>query len=347
MSIDSNAGAGQPRRGFITNAARATGAAFLSASLTWIGYSALGIDHDLPLPAAIAAEQRDFTSPLAGKLSYYVDPDGAGRPLVLIHSINAGASAYEMRPLFEHYRGVRPVYALDLPGFGLSDRSNRAYSPALYTAAIVDLLQLEIAAEGGVDLVALSLSAEFAARAALDRPDLVRSLALISPTGFSRPGGQNAVERSSSQGTTDRLYRAFSFPLWSQAFYDLLVSRPSLRYFLQRAFVGPVDRGLLEYAYLTTHRPGARYAPLYFVSGKLFSPDIREAVYERLQQPALVLYDRDANIGFNALPGFLENHLNWHTARIAPTLGLPHWEKLPETTRALDTFWEKDVVETR
>ncbi len=319
----------------------------LAAPLAWLGYSALGIDHNLPLPPAIDAEQRDFTSPIAGRLSYYVEPRGSGRPLVLVHSINAGASAYEMRPLFDHYRGKRPVYALDLPGFGLSNRSDRAYSPELYTAAIVDLLQLEIAAEGGVDLVALSLSAEFAAFAALNRSELVRSLALISPTGFSKPGGQNAVERSSRRGTTDQLYRVFSFPLWSQAFYDLLVSRPSLRYFLQRAFVGPVDQGLLDYDYLTTHRPGARYAPLYFVSGKLFSPDIRDTVYERLRQPALVLYDRDANIGFNALPGFLENHLNWHTARITPTLGLPHWEKLAETTRALDTFWEKDVVETR
>ena len=39
------------------------------------------------------------------------------RPLLLLHSINASASAYEVKPLFEHYRQQRPVYAPDLPGF--------------------------------------------------------------------------------------------------------------------------------------------------------------------------------------------------------------------------------------
>ena len=58
------------------------------------------------------------------------------RPLLLLHSINAAASAYEMKPLFEHYSRERPVYALDFPGYGLSDRSARDYTPRLMTDAI-------------------------------------------------------------------------------------------------------------------------------------------------------------------------------------------------------------------
>lgn len=61
----------------------------------------------------------------------YFDPGPDGevdhRPLLLIHSVNAAASAFEVKPLFYYYRGRRPMYALDLPCFGQSDRSDRFY----------------------------------------------------------------------------------------------------------------------------------------------------------------------------------------------------------------------------
>ena len=94
----------------------ATATAALAAVGGWIAYSALLVDHRRPLPEALAAPRRRFASPTAGMLSYYAAREAAGRPLVLIHSVNAAASAYETRPLFDRYRERRPVYALDLTG---------------------------------------------------------------------------------------------------------------------------------------------------------------------------------------------------------------------------------------
>lgn len=151
--------------------AMSAGALFATALAAiggWIGYSALRVNHRRILPDAINAERRTFISPASGMLSYYADRKAAGRPLVLIHSINAAASAYEMKPIFEQYRGIRPVYALDLPGFGFSDQSNRVYSPRLYANAIIDFLQTQVKG-GAADVIALSLGSEFAAMAAKDR----------------------------------------------------------------------------------------------------------------------------------------------------------------------------------
>jgi pimeloyl-ACP methyl ester carboxylesterase len=246
-----------------------------------------------------------------------------------------------MRPLFERFRGQRPVYALDLPGFGFSERSDRVYSPMLYTSALLDLLEA-IRERGEVaDVVALSLGSEFAARAALRRPELVHSLALISPTGLTARAQMNRSERASTNETGDRLYRLFRVPLWSQAFYDLLASRPSIRYFLKMSFVGEPDHDLLDYAYATAHQPGARFAPLAFISGRLFSPDIREAVYERLAIPVLALYDRDAFVRFDMLPNVLERNPNWRSTRLIPSKGLPQFELLDNTASALVTFWQE------
>ena len=89
------------------------------------------------LPKAFDAElHRTDTS--AGEVAYY--RAGTGAPLLLIHSINAAATAYEMKPLFDRFVGERTVYAIDLPGFGFSARSDRDYSIALYTEAIKALL---------------------------------------------------------------------------------------------------------------------------------------------------------------------------------------------------------------
>ena len=82
----------------------------------------------LDLPNALTG-QRVALSSSAGPLSYYRDGPQDAAPLLLIHSVNAAGSAYEMKPIYEHFRSRRAVYAPDLPGFGFSDRSDRAYDP--------------------------------------------------------------------------------------------------------------------------------------------------------------------------------------------------------------------------
>ncbi|MBI1258781.1 MAG: alpha/beta fold hydrolase [Chloroflexi bacterium] len=336
------------RKSPLTTLLQATGAVLASSIGSWIFYSRFGIDHNLPLNDAIEAKHARFRSDACGFLSYYADISAErvdaplAAPLVLIHSINAAGCSFEMRPIFQAYRGMRDVYALDLPGFGFSERADRVYSYDLYKQAILDLLER---IGKPVDVIALSLSSEFAARAALERPELFRSLTMISPSGFNFRDDKRASQAASQRGSSDSLYRAFSFPLWAQSFYDLIATRKSIHYFLQQSFENQVDPDLEAYAYQTTHQPGARYAPLYFVSGKLFSPDIREKVYEKLMLPVLVLFDRDNFVRFDTLPQVVDNHENWHAVRIAPTKGLPQFEKLADVTHALDEFWSKLALE--
>ncbi|AFL73336.1 alpha/beta fold hydrolase [Thiocystis violascens] len=283
------------------------------------------------LADALTAPRFDFVSERAGRIAYYVDAGGEGRPLVLVHSINAAPSSFEMRPLFEQYRGQRPVYSLDLPGFGHSERGARPYTPDLYANALADFLRQVV--QQPADVLALSLSAEFAARAALATPGQVASLVVISPTGFSlRP-----VPSMRSARIT---HKALTIPLVSQGLYDLVASRPSIRYFLGRSFVGDVPAEVIDYAHATSHQPGARHAPLTFLSMQLFTPNATDRLYGKLTDlPVLAIADRDPYITFERLDDFVARHPNWQRIRLAPNLGLPHWERLPETVATLDRFW--------
>ncbi len=306
------------------------------AAAAWIAYSNYFIKHKVALDPAIPAERKEFESSQAGKVSYYVDPNAKGRPLVLVHSVNAAASAYEMHPLFTHFQGKRPVYALDMPGYGFSERAKRAYTPQLFAETLNEFLASEV--KKPADVVALSLSCEFAALAASTAGSLVNSLVFISPTGFRRAAG-TAGGRMARLGSGDRMYGLLNAPLWSRPLFDLIATRPSIRYFLSKSFVGSVPPDMVEYAYATSHQPGAENVPLYFLSGKLFTRDICPSVYEQLDLPVLVVYDRDYFTSFELLPDLLSKKENWRAARIIPSLGLPHFERLEEVTQAMDDFW--------
>lgn len=307
----------------------------LLLALAWGAWSAARVPHRMPLPDALNAERRTFRG-RAGRLSTYVAGEGA--PLLLIHFVNAAASAYEVRPLFQFYRTTRRVYALDLPGYGFSERSERAYTPRLMTDAILDALDL-IARETGaqaVDALALSLSGEFLARAASEHPERFRSVALVAPTGFGA-----REQRYGAPGTSlgsRRARRALEFPVWAQPFYDALVSVPSLRYFLKKTFgsYDAIDPGLLAYCYPTSHQHGARHAPFAFLSGVLFSADI-DWVYESLGVPVWLAYgERDGFTDFGDTRNVAQRP-NWRLQAF-PTGGLPHFEVREAFTSAYDAF---------
>lgn len=259
-------------------------------------------------------------------LSFYEDRSTHGRPLVLLHSVNACASSYEMKPLFEKFRATRPVYALDLPGFGFSDRDARPYTPDLYTQELTDFLARVKDKGDAPDVVALSLTCEFVARVASARKDLVHSLAFISPTGLAKEKHHADIGGPSPM------------PFWGTLAFGVIASRPSIRYFLGKSFVGPVDDGLKEYAYQTSHQRGGARAPIAFLTGKLFTPDI-EDTYARLERPVMVLYDCDGYTNFERLDALVARSPMWTATRISPSLGMPQFERTTETVDALEAFW--------
>ncbi len=288
------------------------------------------------LPPAVSGERFEFPS-RAGPLSVYVA--GAGAPLLLVHSINASASAAEMRPLHEHYRATRTVFSIDLPGYGFSDRSDRDYTPRLMTDAIhavVAQIQLRCG-PAPIDALALSLSSEFLARAATEAPGSYRSLALVSPTGFA---GLQA--RRGAPGSTRGLpwlHRALRGPgaLWGAALFRGLTRPGVVRYFLRRTWGSKdIDEALWRYDVLTTRRPGAEHAPLHFLSAGLFSADIH-TVYEQLETPVWMSHGVRGDFTDYRGKVIVEGRPNWQFS-VFPTGALPYFEVLDKFCADCDRF---------
>ena len=295
------------------------GAAALSTARWWV-------QRDLPpppsLPPAISAPTRTLEVP-TGRVNTYLR-EGTGTPIVLLHSFNAAASPFEIRPIFERLAEAtdRPLYALDWLGFGRSARPDIDYRPALYHDQLYRFLRTVVGEP--VDLVGLSLSCEYAAHAALQTAPLVRRLALICPTGLSEKRGPSPLGKAGIR-LADRI-GAFEL-----LFYRL-TRRASLRDFYERqVFLDPtaLPDELLDYAYVTSHARGAHRAPRRFVDGSLFLDCVIDEVYARLYRPTLVLtpkHPEDTVQGFDRLPALLDARSRDLTHHALPGGLLPHWE---------------------
>jgi len=288
---------------------------------------------DASLPPALNGEYLSIATDV-GRVHAYVA--GKGRPLLLIHSINAAASAAEVRPLHDCLQRSRQVISIDLPGFGLSERSDRRYTPQMMTRAI----QAVVAAiashnPGPIDALALSLSSEFLARAAVETPFVYRSLAFVSPTGFS---GHRALREA--PGTTrgsPMLYALLRGPGWGPAIFRFFTRPAMIRRFLRGTWGSAnIDKQLWQYDTWTTRQPGAAFAPLYFISGQLFSADIHR-IYEQLTMPVWSSHGVRGNFTDYRQEHIVKSRQNWSFSTFQ-TGAFPHFEVTPEFVADYEHF---------
>lgn len=307
------------------------------------------VPHPAP-PPPLEGERIRLDDARAGRLELYAaassrSTERSPSPLLLVHSINAAASAYEVRPIYERFAGSRPTYALDLPGFGRSDRSARPYTPRLMTDAIhAAVAEVRRRHDGApVDALALSLACELLARAANEVPATFRSLALVSPTGFSSKRPWYGPPES-TRGI-DWMYAILTVPLWRRALFGLLTRPRVVRYFLRRTFGRrDVDEGLCAYAVLTARSPGAEHAPLRFLSGHLFSADVTR-LYEGIVQPVWMCHGvRGDFVRYEGAAALLARD-HW-SGEVFDTGALPHFE-VPDAFGSSYAEFLASVVPTR
>lgn len=275
----------------------------------------------------------------AGQLAIY--NAGTGMPLLLIHSVNAVASAAEVRPLFEYYRASRSVYALDLPGYGLSTRADRPYTVRVMTDAIVKVARWVQTRHGGapVDAVAVSLSSEFLARASVENPGLFKSLTLVSPTGFrSGQNLQEAPEQNRYMAGFDKFLRG---PGWGGFLFRQLTRPGVIRYFLERTWgAKTIDETLWAYNCISARQPNAELAPLAFLSGILFSTDIHN-IYRQVTLPTLVIHGTRGDFTNYKMLSIVSSQPNWQV-QVLQTGAMPYFE-VPQAYFALQDKFLGDV----
>lgn len=164
-----------------------------------------------------------FRVQLPGGLIVGERTSGAGVPLVMLHGF--GGSHADWRLVVDHMVGERPTVQYDLRGFGSSDRVDGVgYSHADDLLTIMDYLEIERA-----DLCGLSLGGATALNFALDHPERMEHLILVSPLMAGWSWTAEWVERWKTIGRAARSGDLASARemWWQHPLFDTLRDRAS------------------------------------------------------------------------------------------------------------------------
>ncbi|HEY9892382.1 MAG TPA: alpha/beta hydrolase [Candidatus Sericytochromatia bacterium] len=183
-------------------------------------------------------------------------------PLVFLHGFGGGSSAYEWSKVYPAFASEYRILAPDLIGWGRSEHPVRNYKIDDYITTIIEFL--EGTCNQAVPVVASSLTAAFTIRAAIERPDLFKSLILTTPAGLA-DFGQDYRRSFFAQ--------VVSTPILDRILYTTgIATSAGIRNFLENRQFAQSSRVYEEIveAYLASaQQPNAEYAALSFVRGDL------------------------------------------------------------------------------
>jgi pimeloyl-ACP methyl ester carboxylesterase len=301
-----------------------SGGAILGVAAVYNAFARKGVDE---LTNLIGGEEGGFDW-RGRRISF--TRRGTGPALLLIHGIHPAAWSYEWHDNVDHLALTNTVYTLDLLGFGRSDRPAIRYSARLYISLISDFVD-QVIGDPCV-LVASSLSGAYAVVLGARDPQRFPAVVLVAPAGLVRLNRASTIAGEAGQLAVDA-------PIVGTAMFNALVSRRSIRNFLQKAYADDsiVTDELVEIYYWTSHQRGARHAPAAFLSGHL-NIDVRQAL-RRLTQSALLIWGEEGTTPvLEESRGFRTLKPDFETAIVSPAGDLPHDER-PDDFNVILSSW--------
>ena len=238
-----------------------------------------------PDEAAFGGEAQSFVWRDRNIFYKVAGTENAAAPLVFVHGIGAGASSFMWRRNFDVLALDVPVYALDLLGFGLSEKpAGVHYSAELYIELIADFIREVAGAPAHV--VASDLGAAYSVHVADQHAELIRSLVLIAPSG--------ADDRSSRPGMAGAaFYGLMQSPVLGTSFYHVVASERSIRDYARKELFYERARAtnrLVTHYYAISHQPGAQHAIAAYLSGYLNTDPI--SAFARITQPTTLVWGK-------------------------------------------------------
>ena len=213
----------------------------------------------------------NFITTKLGKMVYYTaqgepwEEQTSKETLVFLHGFGGGSSAYEWSKVYPALAAEYQVLAPDLIGWGHSDHPARSYQAEDYIALIIEFM--EQTCHAPTTVIASALTAAFTIRAAIERPDLFKSLIVTTAAGLAEFG------KDYRRSGFARFAQSINIAFLNHLLYGAGVANSfGIRSFLeQRQFADSarIYPEIVEAYLQSAQQDNAEYAALSFVRGDL------------------------------------------------------------------------------
>ncbi len=297
-------------------------------------FTTLGCSSPTPLPSRIELIQRvpyQITTVNKHRMAYL--DVGQGPPLILIHGF--GGSMWQWEYQYSVLAHTHRVIIPDLLGSGLSDKPEDTYTPETlveFFRQFMDSLNIPQAT-----LIGNSMGAGLAMAMALDYPERVKQLVLIS--GFPAQ-----VESS----IASRQYQRFLYhrpPLWLAKFGNWMAGRKATEQLLKEIVYNPelISPTVIERSFHNRQR-GGFLAPLYSLLDNIQNWEKHYGNrLQKISHQVLLLWgdhDRVFPLEVGERVKSQLPHVEWH---VIPEAGhLAQWEQPAIVNQFILSFLERE-----
>lgn len=265
-----------------------------------------------------------------GKIRY--TQKGNGSPVLLIHNLVSGSSNYEFHYLSDALSKNHEVFAIDLLGYGLSDKPDMTYTNYIYVQLITDFIKNIISKK--TNIIASGDSAPAAIMACHNDPEIIEKIIMINPQSLFK-----ANQIPSKQ--TKALKLLIETPILGTFIYNLLHTKNAFENaFRNEYFFNPVkidEKDILSYLE-AAHTPNynSKHAFASYV-GRYMNTNIIHALKEINNSLSIISGEE-----LNESKTTVENYEYYNTAIesvfIPKTKLLPHLENPEEVLKQCLTF---------
>lgn len=248
-----------------------------------------------------------FHDTVFGKMFYV--KKGIGPSLLLIHDTSIGSSSFIWRRNFEELSNHFTVYAIDLPGFGKSEKRPLTYTSDVYTYVIKSFVEEVIG--NGTLCIAAGTSSAYAIEVEYEDPLTFKKIVAVSPTGV--------FNKSNNPGKAGRIKtKAFSVPILGSFAYNMLSSKKMINCYMKKRVYHNKDLAssyVINHYEISSKQDGelSKYAPASLIGGYM-NQSISEAL-ANIEIPLYVVWGADSTINpVENLKSFVDVNpsLNYH-----------------------------------
>lgn len=160
-----------------------------------------------------------------GKIHYTVS--GTGPALLLVHSLNNGASSFEFNKIIKKLSKNHTIFAIDLIGYGNSEKPKITYTAYLYVQLLHDFIKDVI--QQKTDIITSGKSNSYVTMLSMQYSININKLIFINP--------EDLKKLSLNPSTKDAVLKyIIESPLVGSMIYTILCSKAHLRYLFKKHY---------------------------------------------------------------------------------------------------------------